>query len=127
MLVLDDDYNIHKEIILHPPQKAVVVLSNIDDLKKLRDIKAGDQVHIRFNLEPSDVENWGKIEAAITWWAKEAGVTVARTEALVTTPGVGDLDPEVSPEALLREFASQEKLTEGLLQTGLDLLKEARR
>jgi hypothetical protein len=128
MLVLDDNYEIHKEIILHPPQKAVVEVSSLDDLKKLKGFKSGDQVHIRFNLPAAAVDTWGETETAIADWARQAGITVARTEALVTAPGVGeDMDPEVAPEVLLREFAAQEKLTEDMLAVGLELLAEARK
>ena len=87
----------------------------------------GDKARVRFSLGSADVNRWGEIEAAIRQWSLDSGVEVVATEVVVQSAraGVGAVDPDVSPETILRQFAGEEGVVEGLLDVGLDLLREA--
>jgi hypothetical protein len=125
MLVLDEAYDIVAEIPLSPPRKIMADIRDLADLDRLK-IRQGDQIKIRFNCPPSQIEHWGTTEQQIRQWASEHGVTVAGTEIIVGTRTPDSLDVEQTPEAILRGFCGREGLSEGLLQTGLDLLAALR-
>jgi hypothetical protein len=125
MLVLDDDYNITLEIPLNPPKKIMADIRDIADLARL-ETRHGDQIKIRFACPPSQIEHWGETEQQIIAWANEHGVTVAGTEIIVGARTPDSVDPEQTPEAILRGFGEREGLTPELLQVGIDLLEALR-
>jgi hypothetical protein len=121
MLVLNDDYRIILQLPLTPPRKIMADIRDLADLDGLT-ARHGDQIKIRYNCPPSQIENWGETEQAIIQWASEHGVVVAGTEIIVGTRTPESVDPAETPEAILKGFAEREGLSEDLLRVGLDLL-----
>jgi hypothetical protein len=125
MLVLDADYNLILELPLTPPRKIMADIRDVADLATLS-ARHGDQIKIRFACPPSQIEHWGETEQQIIAWANEHGVTVAGTEIIVGARTPDSVDPEQTPEAILRGFGEREGLTPELLQVGIDLLEALR-
>ena len=125
MLLLDDNtFEVEEVLKLDPPRKRVVDISSIEDLENV-EVAAGDQVRIRFALDPSEVEKWGAIEGRLAEWAAEAGVKVSSIEGVVEGTSSGrTADLDTAPETLLQEFAKEEGISKDLLAVGLELLKE---
>lgn len=126
MLLLNDEYEIVHEILLSPPRKHLIEISDIHELERVR-VRPGDQIRIRFNYPADQVGNWGLAESCIDQWAQDHGVTIAGTEVIVETsaPGGDDrLSTEQAPEHILRAFAAHEELDDELLAVGLALLRE---
>lgn len=124
MLLIDDvTYDIVEEIALSPPRKLLLDIHNAADLAKLK-VRAGDQVRLRINCEPDAIGELGQIQARIARWAKTVGVAALGVEVIVDAPLSSGLDTSQTPEAILRQFAEHEKLTDDVLAVGLELLKE---
>lgn len=124
LLLSEDTFEIAEEIALQPPRKRVLEVSSLDEVRLLA-AQTGDQVRIKFHLSPEDVVRWAQIEGDISAWAREAGVSVVGVEALIEQPRLGIIDLDIAPETILRQFASEEEVADGLLSVGLDLLREA--
>lgn len=126
MLLLDDNYDIAKEIPLDPPRKSVIKVSSLEELENTV-IPSGGRVRVEFSINNSDIQDYAKMEKSIELWAKEKGVSLAGCEFRVSEEKSGkrDLDLDLSPEVLLYQFASEEGVSEGLLEIGKSLLKEA--
>lgn len=124
MLLIDEtDYEVVEEIPLSPPRKLLLDIKSIHDLSRHRP-RAGDQVRLRLNCDPSAIEEIDKIQAQIDKWAKSHGVASIGVEVIVNAPLSSGVDTSQTPEAILRQFARQERLTDEVLAVGLDLLKE---
>ena len=128
MLLIDErSFEVVEEIPIATVSKRVVEVGSVEELRAV-DVREGDQVRVRYSLAPGAIGDWGKVESAIAAWAKVAGVTIAGVEVDVGSPGPGSgtrrPDAEMSPDALLREFAAAEGVTDDLLRVGLALLKE---
>ncbi len=122
MLLLDDGFEVEREIILSGPRKLVAAVSGLDGLDALA-TAPGDQVKLRFALLAGSLDGWHMDDARIAEWARERGVTVAGVEvSLESRYDAGSVDPDGTPEALLRQFAAQEGLSDDLLAVGLRLL-----
>lgn len=126
MLLLDDDYEIAQEIMLETLRKHVLYASTLDELREaLAGCREGDQVRMRFNLAPGQIDDWAEIEAEIPHLLKKAGVRAASTEVTVVGGATRDeVDLDISPEAMLREFAAAEDIRPEMLDVGLKLLLE---
>ena len=126
MLLLDGDtFEVVEGIPIAAVRKRVIDVSSIGELGAV-EVGMGDKARVRFSLGSADVNRWGEIEAAIRQWSLDSGVEVVATEVVVQSAraGVGAVDPDVSPETILRQFAGEEGVVEGLLDVGLDLLRE---
>ena len=128
MLLIDErTFEVAEEIPIATVSKRVISVRSVDDLRAA-DVREGDQVRVVYSLAPGAVGDWGAVEQGIAAWAKAAGVTVAGVEVDVGSSGqtAGDrrTDAEMSPDALLREFAASEGVVDDLLKVGLELLKE---
>ena len=126
MLLLDEDtFEIVEEIPIEAMRKRVVAISSLDELGKLQ-VRAGDQVRVQFSLQSGDIERWGEIERGLGEWAEAAGVTVSGTEFVVSeSRSLGDVEVDVAPDTILRQFAAEEGVSDLLLEVGLGLLKES--
>jgi hypothetical protein len=121
LLVIDPaTYDIAHEVKLDPPRKLLLELTDISQLQTVR-VRPGDQVKIRFNCRTTD--DWGANEQALAQWARDKGITIANTEIIVGVSRPGGLTGE-TPESLLQAFAAHEGLTDDVVQTGQQLLRE---
>lgn len=124
MLVLNDKYEIEVEIKLTTMQKRIIEINSVKDLEKL-DVRHGDQVRVKFNLDAKDVNNWGNFQTSISEWATNKHVMVVSTDAIIQNKSdKSSLPIDLSPEVILKEFSVQEKISDDMLKIGLDLLKE---
>lgn len=126
MLLLDDSYDISVEIPLVGPRKLVGAISSLAELDDLA-TRPGDQVKIRCSLSSGDLDGWHMDESKIAEWARARGVTVASVEVVLESSfDVESVNPDASPETMLRQFADHEGLNGDVLGVGLSLLGELR-
>ena len=122
MLLLDQNFDVSLEIPLTGPRKVVVQISSLADLDKI-DVRFGDQLKIQCSISSDQVGEWQLNDERLAAWARRIGVSIAGVEVVLESefddPGV---DLHDTPEALLRQFAAQEKLSDDLVQMGLRLL-----
>jgi hypothetical protein len=124
MLVVNpQNYAIAREISIAAPQKLMLDLASVADLKKVK-VAQGDQVKLRLKTDPRGIEELVRTETEITRWAKQHGVTVAGIENTISTRFDPGVDINQDPEYILREFAKREGLSAEVLRVGLELLKE---
>jgi predicted phosphodiesterase len=124
MLLLNDNFDIEMELPLTTIRKLLIDITNVRQLADLK-VTRGDQVKIRFNISAAQLAEWGAIERTINEWAANSGVTVIGTETIIdSVHSPRDIDTSLTPEALLRQFAEQEHLSEELIEVGLSLLAE---
>jgi hypothetical protein len=126
MLLLNNDYDIERELSVPTMRKVMADISHVRELASLR-VTHGDQVKIRFNCSTAQIEGWGAIERTINEWAVNNGIVIAGVEAIVNSARSmrGTDIIEQSPEQIMHQFAAHEHLDE-LLEVGLTLLNEAR-
>jgi hypothetical protein len=129
MLLLDDEYDIEKEIILDPPRKLILNLSSLDDLRKYN-VRQDDQAEIRFTIDPDRIEQWPVERQAILDWAAKQGISVADIEAEVALEPGDDAHqavPILDADQLetLKAFAKSEGLSKALLDVGSIFVKES--
>lgn len=132
LVVLDDrTWEIADEIELQPARKHMIAIGGIDDLDRFK-VRKGDMARVRFSLDASKIEQWPAEREVIIEWAKENGVHIASVEAAVEQRAVARPQREeeqrklTDPEEVLISFANAEGLDEGLLNEGLNLLREER-
>jgi hypothetical protein len=127
MLALDDGYDIAQSIKLRPPQKLVIEIAN---LTELRDISArkGDQARIRFRIDPGRLEQWPADREELAAWAASKGLTIASLEGSVETIPSHKMESDAKlsakPKDVLHAFADAEGLDDDLRDAGLELLEE---
>lgn len=127
MLLLDRNFDVAMEIPLTGPRKVVAQVSSLADLEKLH-VRSGDQVKIQCSITSDQVGKWHLDDARVAEWARSHGVTIAGVEVVLeTTHSDPGLNLNETPAALLRQFASQEKLSDDLVAVGLRLLEGAER
>lgn len=127
MLVVDgDSFDVVAEVPVRSLRKHAVEVGSLDELRAL-DVDPGDHVRVKFNLSTDDVERLGEVEAALSEWARERRVEVRSSEFAVQGRGdrLGDdVDLDVKPETLLRQFGEAEELADDLMGVGDELLRE---
>ena len=127
MLVVDGNtFDVVAEVPVKTIRKHAVEVGSLDELRAL-DVDPGDQVRVKFNLSTDDVERLGEVEAALVEWARERRVDVRSPEFAVQGRGGGlgdDVDLEVKPVTLLRQFGEVEELGVDLMSVGDELLRE---
>lgn len=120
VLLLDENtFEIAEEVELPATRKHVIEISSLDELPT---VKPGDRAKIRFRLPSEQIDKWGEIEQQLTIWARDNGIEIAGTEVIIEG-GARELDLDMAPEQLLREFAESEGISKDLLADGLSLLK----
>ncbi len=130
LIIKDDNFKhpIEEEIL--SIRRAIVEIRSADELKK-SNYTEGDQLKIRFQLSPDNLTDWPDQQQAIQLWAKEKQVTIASLEAVLVSnePQVDNQEPAQSlellpPDQIIRTYGEQQKLSDDIIQFGLDLVKE---
>ena len=101
--------------------------------KLVDDFKAGDQIRVRYHTTPENIKHLRDDEQRIIELVAQTGATLVSFESVVeedvTTDGKAVASDDVSAlsdEALLRLFASEEKLDDSLLNAGIDIMSRAK-
>ena len=128
LLLLHDDYQIRREIVLDPPKKMSITIQSFTDLDQLKGLRDNDKIKVNYILNVSDVSQAPSIEAMIQVWAMTNKVNAHVNFSIPTQLGeVGDMLYFDSAIDVLIAFASYEKLAGNLLEVGKTILKNARK
>lgn len=127
LLILDDNYEIVKEIKLDPQRKRVIRVNSLEELR-LVTIRPGDQAKVEMTLTVKDVDRYSELEQGLVDWSKATGVVLSSHEFTIHEQSTGtELNLDLAPSALLREFATDEGISDDLLSVGLELLEKVRK
>jgi DNA repair exonuclease SbcCD nuclease subunit len=135
-LLLDtDDLGRYVSIPLDNIKRRVLETGSLDQLYELaitHHLRKGDQIRVRFSLTQDSITNWTETEACIKTWARERGFNLLSVEATFaqviphaqdTTVATQAAVEELSHETILNLYASEEKLSQELVDVGLELLR----
>lgn len=126
ILIKDSKFKKYQEIYLSTIRRSILEISSASELKD--GFKEGDQVRIRVKLDGKNLSNWPVEQQAVLDWAKKKGVFVASLEATIQGDAVKKEEKEtieiMNPEQILRQYGAQEKLSDDVIEMGLQLLKE---
>jgi hypothetical protein len=128
ILIENEDFKNYKSIPVDIMKRAILDISSSDELKFIK-YKPGSQLRIRYKLTGSQLTKWPVEEDIIRTWCKTLGVNLVSLEAMFEGNG---LKPDVTsdqielmpPEEIIKMFCKEEKLSDGILDMGLSLLKE---
>jgi hypothetical protein len=126
-LLLNDAYDIEREILLYPKQKHMLEIGSIEELEACEGV-AGDQARIRYRLPISAVGDWYFLQTQVAGWAEKRGITLASVEAQIETPAAAAHAQEDRPLLLgpletLQQFGDDESIDPYLLEHGTSILK----
>lgn len=130
VVVKDEEYWNFQSIETATIKRAII---DITDSKALENTpyKEGDQIRIRYLLSGQALTTWPQEQERITAWAKENKVILASLESALIGDGLEPDDTEeaqrlevLKPEEIVKKFGLDEKLSDDLIQVGVDLVKE---
>lgn len=130
LLVKDDKFDDFQSIWLDGTRRAILDISSTDELKKL-DYKQGDQVRVRYSFNNTTITDWASEQEVIAEWAKNCGIHVESVEACLKGDGLKPEPQEadslelLKPDEVVKLFADDEKLSQDLIDMGLELVKES--
>lgn len=129
ILIENSAYKNYKEIFLDFIKRSLLDIESSDELVKLK-YKKGDQVRIRYLLKGENLSSWSLEQEKIRQWANEKGIILVSVEAKLIGDGVKAESQEkaeqielMRPEEVIKLFGMTEKLSEDVIQAGLDLVK----
>lgn len=124
-LLLDEQtYEVVEEIKIETIGKRSIDIGSLADLAGI-ETRPGDQVKINCSVSPGELD-WGSFEQGVDAWARERNVVVVFGSCSYDVPvqSGSEVNAELDPEDLLREFARGEGVPDSLLDVGLALLRE---
>ena len=112
------------------PQKRVIRISNLDDLKTKIQANHGDQVKFEVMLGKESLHDWPQITSAVNKWCVTNGVTLSGTQ-LVKKAGLKlkNREPSVAPltsDDAMKKYIGKSQIGEERAKVGLKLLKRAK-
>lgn len=131
LLISSNDYGKYKVIPINIMNRAILEIGKADQLYQAKKFVTGDQVKIRYNLSSKEIADWPLQQEEIKEWAKNTGVTLVSLEAVFKD----DIpSPEqtaekatnfelLKPEEIIRIFGEEEKLSQEVMDCGIELLK----
>lgn len=130
ILIENDDFKNYKSIPVDIMKRDILDISSSKELDNIK-LKHGAQVRLRYKLSGSKLTTWPVEEATIREWCTKRGIELMSIEAVFEGDG---LKPEVqsnqiemlSPEEIIKMFCKEEKLSEDILECGLNLVKESK-
>lgn len=133
IVIHDGDFVNFKEIRIAGTKRAILDITSSDELKKLTSFAKGDQLRIRYTLDPAKMTTWPVEEEAIKSWAASNGIFLASIEASLTGNTLVSESQEqrnelevMLPEQVIDVFGKTENLSPEVIQMGLQLLKESK-
>lgn len=102
---------------------------DIQSSTELPELDAGDQVKIRYRLTSYTLHSWTDEQEKIKQWATKNKVEVLSTEAILAGEGVQASSKDIaslelmSPEEIIRMYATEKQLESNVVNIGLELIK----
>jgi len=114
-------------IPLTTPQKRLVEVSELKELTKVKHVKQGDILKVRYFLAADQQPRWSEIQAAIREWSEKHGYILHTTQPVVVTNRLGGEKAKRkvivrSDQQLLESYAKQRGVDPRTLKTGLTLM-----
>jgi len=124
ILQLGDDYEIVRDITLHPPGRRMIDIKTAADLANVA-VNSGDSAKVRLHLELDQAGDWSAEQAKIAAWALEHGVALTSVEPMIAIPTLNSAIPEVGdPKSVLASYLDALNIHPALRDTGTHLLDE---
>jgi len=133
VLIKQGDFRHPQFIAVRTIRRLVVEIEQVQQLDTYQ-LRAGDQVRVRYKLNNAEMMQWATREAAILDWASRKSIVIVSIEAILmqdmedsdsTSQQIDGDFGLLSPEATIRSFSADEGLGDDVMQCGLALLKEA--
>lgn len=130
ILVNTDNFYKYTEIPVTSIKRAILDIESSKELKNLP-YSQGDQLRIRYKISSSKLVDWPLEQDIIKNWCLEKGVILMSLEASLIGDGLqatseqqkNDIET-MKPDQVVRTFAKQEKLSQDVIDMGLELIKE---
>jgi hypothetical protein len=126
LLIKDDKL---KSIPCSGPQKRLLEINSLAELKKRKELQRGDMLKIRVNIAPDKRDAWLEIKQGIVDWAKRQEYDLVTV--LPVLPSGDSLKRAAAPKAskradddLVQTYAVRQKFDEATLQLGLKINTE---
>lgn len=119
-----------KSISCEGPQKRLVVVRSVADLRSVRGLNPGDILKVRVEVSPSQHAEWAEIAAQVREWGAKGRYEVhavqpvvkANTKSMITSRKDA---PKRSDSELLADYAKHRGVDANTLKAGAQLLEEA--
>jgi len=122
-LILDQHYEIEREVTLRRMRKRILEISDISQLE-FTPIAPGDQARIRFTLSAAEMARWPAMQTSIALWAQDHGVQLASVEAIIeNAPNYTPYTFDSDPKEILKSYCQAEGIGAELYQAALALLQ----
>jgi len=127
VILIDNRTNEIMSVPVDGPQKVLCRAKNLDDLDKL-DLLPDDVVRVELPIRRANYAEWFAIVREVREWAAENSVKLDSVLPVVVEPKTSKqpttrkVQPKVSDEVLVKEYAKANKVDEATLKVGLELL-----
>jgi predicted phosphodiesterase len=113
-----------KSILVDGPQKRLVEIKSLADLKKVK-LAGGDMVKVRLNLATEDRSKWPEMQTAIKQWAEKQGLVLSSSQPMVARePGLKRVRI-YDDKLLVRDYVKSRGADAATEKTGLRLMEKA--
>jgi hypothetical protein len=114
-----------KSIPTQGPQKRLVEIKSLADLKKVK-LDSGDMVKVRLSLATEDRSKWPEMQAAIKEWADKQKLVLSSSQPMVARdPAVKRSLRRYDDKQLVKEYIKSRGADAATEKTGLRLLEKA--
>lgn len=129
LVIKDDDFTHPIDIPLNYIKRAIIEIKNSNELEKL-EFRPGDQIRVRYAISSKELSAWPDEQSKIQAWAKEKGILIASTEAVLVGEGVQANTADqiqqletMKPEEVVKKFGEDEKLDPVVIEMGVQLIR----
>lgn len=121
--VLIWDGEIFESVPCSGPQKQLLELKSVKDLKRVQGVRKGDILKVRVAIDSYD--QWPETQKAVQAWAAEKGYALHQVQPVMKAPTAAAPKEErlqLTDEQVLQAFAEKQQLPKPYVSTGLKLL-----
>lgn len=128
LLIRDDGLKV-TSIACEGPQKRLVDITNLADLKKVKGVYKGDIVKVRLSITRSEHPKWHEMASAVREWGAGKGYNIHMVQPVLTDDNRRVMSRRKSvtrdDEKILREYGRKRGIDEATLKVGRKLMDEA--
>lgn len=128
VLLLDPKKDTLKSIPSPGPQKRLIEISSLTDLKKQSEINEGDILKVRVTLNAADHAQWPTIQEEVKAWGAKNGFAIHLVQPKIENTSGGKSKArkadDRTDEQLLDTYAQSRSVGEATLKTGMNLLRK---